>query len=63
MAVGTWRQDDAPAPAAHDDLRGGDAGYNAAVTRRLLDGERGPVRDIVVLNAATALVAGDLVNP
>ncbi len=39
------------------DLRGGDAAQNAAVVRRLLAGETGPVRDAVLLNAAAALVA------
>ncbi|NJQ06134.1 anthranilate phosphoribosyltransferase [Streptomyces lonarensis] len=38
-------------------LRGGDAEYNAEVARRLFAGERGPVRDAVVLNSAAALVA------
>ncbi|MFI2199568.1 anthranilate phosphoribosyltransferase [Streptomyces sp. NPDC020192] len=38
-------------------LRGGDPAHNAEVARRLLDGERGPVRDAVVLNSAAALVA------
>ncbi|MEV5609448.1 anthranilate phosphoribosyltransferase [Streptomyces sp. NPDC052225] len=38
-------------------LRGGDPSFNAEVARRLLDGERGPVRDAVLLNAAAALVA------
>ncbi|MFJ4470614.1 anthranilate phosphoribosyltransferase [Streptomyces sp. NPDC089424] len=38
-------------------LRGADASYNAEVARRLLDGEPGPVRDAVLLNAAAALVA------
>ena len=44
----------APAPEA---LRGGDAATNADVFRRLLDGDRGPVRDAVLLNAAAALAA------
>ncbi|MFF3957340.1 anthranilate phosphoribosyltransferase [Streptomyces sp. NPDC001890] len=40
-------------------LRGEDAAYNAAVARRILDGERGPVRDAVLLSAGAALVAGE----
>ena len=36
-------------------LRGGDAAHNAEVVRRLVDGESGPVRDAVVLNAGAAL--------
>ncbi|WP_049573662.1 anthranilate phosphoribosyltransferase [Nonomuraea sp. SBT364] len=42
-----------------DALRGGDARHNAAVARDMLAGEQGPVRDIVLLNAAAALVAAD----
>ncbi|UNS96609.1 anthranilate phosphoribosyltransferase [Streptomyces tubbatahanensis] len=38
-------------------LRGADAAYNADVARRLLDGERGPVRDAVLLNSAAAFAA------
>ena len=38
-------------------LRGADAAYNADVARRLLAGERGPVRDAVLLNSAAAFVA------
>ncbi len=47
------------ARATLDDLRGGDARDNAAALRALLDGEAGPYRDIVVLNAAAALVVAD----
>ena len=45
--------------ATIDDLRGKNADYNAEVVRRILDGERSPVRDAVVLNAAAGLVAFD----
>ncbi len=45
------------ASAAPEALRGADAPYNADVVRRLLAGERGAVRDAVLLNAAAALVA------
>ena len=45
------------APA--DALKGGDADYNAEITRSILNGEEGPRRDIVLLNAAAAIVAGD----
>ena len=37
-------------------LRGGDAKYNATELQLLLDGVKGPYRDIVTLNAASALV-------
>jgi anthranilate phosphoribosyltransferase len=47
--------------ATPDDLRGGDPDENAAVIRRVLGGERGPHRDIVVLNAAAGLVVGGAV--
>ncbi len=46
-------------PATAEDLRGGDAAHNADVVRRLLDGERGPVRDAVLLNAGAALAVYD----
>jgi anthranilate phosphoribosyltransferase len=47
------------AAATREDLRGGAPGVNAAVFRRVLAGEHGPVRDAVLLNAAGALVAFD----
>jgi anthranilate phosphoribosyltransferase len=34
------------------------AAENAAILKRIFSGERGPQRDIVLLNAAAALVAG-----
>jgi anthranilate phosphoribosyltransferase len=40
-----------------DQLVGGDAAHNAEIVHRVLAGERGPVRDIVVLNAAAGLVS------
>jgi anthranilate phosphoribosyltransferase len=43
-------------------LKGGDAKDNAASLLRLLDGEHGAFRDIVLLNAAAALVVADKVN-
>jgi anthranilate phosphoribosyltransferase len=44
------------ARATMDDLRGGDAATNAKLARRVLAGEAGPHRDIVVLNAGAALL-------
>ena len=43
-------------------LVGGNADVNAAVATELLDGKEGPVRDIVLLNAAAALLAYDGVD-
>ncbi len=53
--------------ATTEDLRGGDAAHNAGVVRRLLEGEQGPVRDAVLLNAGAALAVhaadeGELVS-
>jgi anthranilate phosphoribosyltransferase len=41
-------------------LRGGTAADNASVVCRVLDGERGPHRDITVLNAGAGLVVAGL---
>jgi anthranilate phosphoribosyltransferase len=42
------------------ELLGGDADHNASIARAVLAGQTGPVRDIVLLNAAAGLVAFDL---
>jgi len=47
------------AASAPDALRGADAAFNAAVVRRILQGEPGAVRDAVLLNAAAAIAAFD----
>lgn len=45
-----------------DALRGGDAAYNAAALKRLLEGERGAYRDAVLLNSAAALMVAGKVD-
>ncbi len=40
-------------------ISGGDAQENAGLTKSVLKGEPGPYRDVVLLNAAAALVAAD----
>jgi len=47
------------ARASKEDLRGGDPEFNARVMREVLDGRASAVRDVVLLNAAAALVAAD----
>jgi anthranilate phosphoribosyltransferase len=46
--------------AAPEDIQGGNAKRNAEIIRRILDGEKGPKRDMVLLNAASAYVASGL---
>ena len=46
--------------AAQTDLRGGSARENALIIRAILDGEKGPKRDMVLLNAAAAFVTAGL---
>ena len=45
-------------PAKLADLLGGDAEVNAAAIRSVLSGQKGPFRDIVILNTAAALIIG-----
>lgn len=41
------------------ELRGGDADLNAITLRAMLDGKKGPFRDIVVMNAAAVLLVAE----
>jgi anthranilate phosphoribosyltransferase len=43
-----------------DELKGGKPEENATVLRHILGGEKGTLRDVIVMNAAAALVAGNL---
>jgi len=47
------------ARAQREDLVGGDAARNGKIVKAILKGEKGPCRDIVVLNAAFAMMAAD----
>jgi anthranilate phosphoribosyltransferase len=59
----TVRPEDFGLPRASiADLRGGDREQNAEIIRGLLAGAPGPRRDIVLMNAAAALVAGGRAN-
>ena len=46
--------------AKPEDLLGGSPADNAAIAREILDGKKGPRRDVVLLNVAVALVAAGL---
>lgn len=50
------------ARATMEDLRGGDVADNVEAARLVLDGEPGPKRDIVLLNAAAGFVVSGLVD-
>ncbi len=43
-----------------EEIRGGDPAENAAITRKILSGEKGAGRDIVLINAAAALMAAGM---
>ncbi len=44
------------------DIRGGSPGENAGIVKGVLEGKKGPRQDVVVLNAAAALVAASLTS-
>jgi len=45
-----------------NDLLGGNPEENSRITRKILDGEKGPKRDVVLINSAAALVAAENFN-
>lgn len=49
-------------PASLEDIQGGDPPLNAELARRVLDGEPGPRRDFVLLNAAAGMVAAGVAD-
>ena len=49
-------------PATLEDIQGGDPAMNADLARRVLDGEPGPRREFVLLNAAAGLVAAGVAD-
>jgi anthranilate phosphoribosyltransferase len=54
----TWTPEDFGVPrATPEQLWGGDRDVNCDIARRILGGERGAARDIVLVNAAAALMA------
>jgi anthranilate phosphoribosyltransferase len=48
--------------AAYEDVAGGPPDANAETTRRIFAGERGPARDLAVLNAGAAIYAAGRVD-
>jgi anthranilate phosphoribosyltransferase len=58
VAQHSWQPEDFGVPVATPPaLKGGDIATNAAIAREILSGCAGPRRDIVLVNAAAALVA------
>lgn len=48
--------------ASRDSLKGGNAKENAALMRSVLSGQTGPQQDVVLMNAAAVLLAGDKIR-
>jgi anthranilate synthase/phosphoribosyltransferase len=49
-------------PCSSADLKGGDAAENAAIVESVLAGDPGPKRDVVLLNAAAAILAAGIAS-
>ena len=48
--------------ADHSRLKGGEAPLNASIINRIFNGEQGPMRDVLLLNAGAALYINNKVN-
>lgn len=58
-----WMPSDFGVPRASlQDLQGGDPSRNAKIARQVLAGEKGPARDIVLVNAAAGLLAAGIAS-
>jgi len=55
-------QDLGLSPCSHEDIRGGGKTKNVQIFLDVLSGKPGPARDIVLLNAAAAIVVGEKAN-
>ncbi len=63
VRIGKFSPEDAGLPRAPlASLQGGDAAENASILQAIFAGETGPRRDIVLLNAAAALMAAGLAS-
>lgn len=63
ISLAEFTPDDFGVPRATiDDLRGGDVAANVGITNAILGGEKGPKRDIALVNAAAAIVVADLAD-
>jgi len=43
-----------------EDIKGGTIEENASIVKKVLEGEKGPRQDVVLLNASAALIAGGM---
>jgi anthranilate phosphoribosyltransferase len=61
LARHVWQPEDFGVPRTTlESLQGGGAAYNASILRDVLQGQKGPKRDIVLVNAAAGLMAAGL---